>query len=568
MDSKERENQTSELSDTVATPPLQVGKYQVLEKVGESEFNEVYKGFDPDLEKHRAIKMPKKPRHDVDKDLEKIRHQAGFVHGAAIQIYDVIKLEDGRLAIVMEHAGGENLRQRLTNGPVDVDLALAWIEQLADALARAHDHDLLHYDIKPENILFDENDNIKLTDFGLARQIVEEDGVLSQIVGTPAYKGPEQRAGKEDKRSEIWSLGAVFYEMITGSTCPQQVPAGKSVKDVITVAYTPVHDKKSRTAISKPVMAVVSRMLEPDPDKRFQTMDDVVTAIRIARTPQSVLARKRGLVWSTVILIVVGAAFFMGNMYAQKNMLVDIPFLYRFGKVSDVTLPEGIAALPAAQKFDEGLKAFEQEQNPLAYKLFDAVEKEAPQKDLQEKAAYMKASMAIYRFEDKDLAAAEFKSFIDKYHDNSGGYLPYAHYFLGQVYFEKERYKSAAKYLQVLIEKYPDNSNVPAAKSLMAKMAEMARLQENSQWAKITGTLKGFNPNNLISLLLTGLGVITAVAGSMGMILLRYIAPPPDKSDSVTATFKVILKHKGLRKIVMVVMASQILSFCLNLISE
>ena len=551
-------------SEEKENSPSFIGKYRIVEKIGEGGFGEVFKVFDPDLQKHRAIKIPMEQNLDLEKALAEARRQAKISHSAVIQVHDVIEIEPGKWAIVMEYAGGGNLRERLRDKPATMEECLAWMEKLAGAMAVAHDHGLLHYDIKPENILFDDHGNIKISDFGLARQMKSEGAKLSRIMGTPEYMGPEQLDGKEDKRSEIWTLGAVFYEMLTGKVCFSGKSDQQVIKSIITAEYTPV--RTHNTVIPKTVSAVVKKMLQLDPKKRYQSMAEVKEAVRMLRHPPKVTA-KRTLIWVSTFLVFLMASFLVGNMYAQKNMIVDIPFFYRMGKVPDLTLPAEMARLGAEDLFDQGLKAFEENKNPLAYKIFDTIEKQTAIPDLKEKAGYMKASMAVYRFEDKDLAASEYKSFIKKYADSNSLYLPAAHYFLGQVYFEKKQYSRARKHLDLLMDKYPNSPNVSSAKAVLARIDAVEKEQQNSQLAKITGVFKAFNPNNLSSLMLTLVGIVTTVAGPLAWIMSQYVTPDGEHGGLRT-NFKALMKNPTLRNLVIIVAASQILSFVLNMVSE
>jgi len=205
--------------------PPKIGVYQVEERIAEGGFGVVYRGFDPRLKREVAIKVLH-PQHSsepsrVARFLREAQSAARLNYPGIVQIYDIVE-ENQRLALVMEYVQGKNLDRFMRDNPnlslvERIDIGI----QIAEALYLAHQADIVHRDVKPANILVDEQGNVKLTDFNLARLRDTSLTPLTgehNVLGTPAYMSPEQCLGKEaTPQSDIYSLGVVLYFLFTGS---------------------------------------------------------------------------------------------------------------------------------------------------------------------------------------------------------------------------------------------------------------------------------------------------------------------------------------------------------------
>ncbi len=265
------------------------GRYRLEAKLGSGGMSTVYLARDETLDRSVAVKVMHREMSEQEDQLQRFRQEARAVakltHPNVVAVIDAGE-DGGYPYIVFEYVKGETLKQRIGRvGALDTQEAIAYAIEVARGLSVAHSRKMVHRDIKPQNVLIDEEGRAKLTDFGISRQL-EQDGVTAtgRVLGTTDYVAPEQAMGKGvDPRSDIYSLGVVLYEMLVG-----QVPFHADSQ--VGVAMKHVNEElpdvqRRRPEASAAVALVVERATAKDPAERYQTVaemiDDLETALEV-----------------------------------------------------------------------------------------------------------------------------------------------------------------------------------------------------------------------------------------------------------------------------------------------
>jgi eukaryotic-like serine/threonine-protein kinase len=254
---------------------VQVGRYQILETLGTGANSRVVRGFDPMIDRPVAIKLlsPELARGEGrSRFLREARVVGKLSHPFIITLHDMgIEESTSTPYLVMEMVEGQSLEKMLTSGSVPFPTACAWASQVAVGLHVAHRHNIIHGDIKPANILITAESRTKLTDFGMARLASHETADTS-LLGTPAYWCPEQIMGRpQDARSDIFSLGVVLYEMVTGVSPFAAESLQKVCNHVL--SSTPLPASRSNPSIPTALDEVLAACLAKDPKQRFETAE-------------------------------------------------------------------------------------------------------------------------------------------------------------------------------------------------------------------------------------------------------------------------------------------------------
>ena len=255
----------------MATEPQKLGKYNIVGKIGKGAMGEVYKGHDPILNRFVAIKIIAETL-GTDSDLverfkREARNAAGLNHPNIITIYDFVE-EEGHLYMVMELLEGQDLKELIKSGaPVTMDQILSIMEQISDGLGFAHSRGIIHRDLKPANIHVSKNGQVKILDFGLVHEASSDMTKTGQVMGTPNYMSPEQVQGlRVDPRSDIFSLGAVFYELLTRK---KPFSADSIHATMFKVVQGDREPLAQYTHLPRPLVGMVDRALDKDPEGRF-----------------------------------------------------------------------------------------------------------------------------------------------------------------------------------------------------------------------------------------------------------------------------------------------------------
>jgi serine/threonine-protein kinase len=268
------------------SPNPQLGRYEILVRLGQGAMGTVYKAHDPLLDRLVAIKtvnlnLPKEDLEEYEgRFYQEAKAAGGLNHPNIVVIYDIGKAE--RVAFMaMEYLEGRELRSILTERTfLSLDEAVNIAAQVADGLAYAHSRGVVHRDIKPTNIMLNKDGLAKITDFGIARMRSSELKTMTgMILGSPRYMSPEQVAGKRaDQRSDIFSLGVVLYEMLTGQA-PFQADTVHGVMFQTMNAIAPA-PSAIKQGVPKILDFIVAKALAKVPEARYQNARDLADDLR------------------------------------------------------------------------------------------------------------------------------------------------------------------------------------------------------------------------------------------------------------------------------------------------
>jgi serine/threonine protein kinase/tetratricopeptide (TPR) repeat protein len=329
-----------------------VSHYEIIEKLGEGGMGVVYRARDTKLKRTVALKfLPPELTQDPEakaRFIQEAQAAAALNHPHICTIYEIDE-HDGQSFIAMEFIEGEGLQDKIRRGPLPIDDLLSLTIQIGEGLHEAHQKGIVHRDIKPGNIMLTSRDQVKILDFGLAR--LGTHSKLTRIdttLGTVAYMSPEQTSGKEiDRRTDIWSLGVVLYEMITGV----RPFTGEYEQAVV---YSILHDQPEpvtsrRSQVPMDLERIVGKTLAKNPAERYPHVEDLLVDLRAVRSatkipgiPQKATPRnKKKMIIITAIVVLIIFSFWSAiiprfiNALKQfttqqtsesRKMLVVLPF--------------------------------------------------------------------------------------------------------------------------------------------------------------------------------------------------------------------------------------------------
>jgi len=281
-----------------------VGRYRILERIGKGGMGEVYLAEDSSLDRKVALKfLTPELQKDVvalKRFIREAKSSAALDHPYICGVHEVSQTEEGQDFIVMEYVPGLTLKERLLQGEIPLKDALRISLEVAEALQAAHKKGIIHRDLKPSNIMLTEGGHAKVMDFGLAKRTEgkseqEVTDILTKegkALGTLPYMSPEQALGRPlDGRSDIFSLGVLLYELLTGVN-----PFHKETRAATSYAILADHPSSVsdyRAGVPVSLEQTVERMLAKDVEERFQDMEDLVKALRNARREHRLLLEGR-----------------------------------------------------------------------------------------------------------------------------------------------------------------------------------------------------------------------------------------------------------------------------------
>ena len=316
-----------------------IGRFEIVGPLGRGGTGDVFRARDLQLQREVAIKVLQtafSPDADRQRRFEReARAAASLNHPNIVAVHD-IGVHEGAAFIVTELLEGETLRQHMNGRPLPPRKAVDYAIQIANGLAAGHDRGLVHRDIKPDNLFITRDGRVKILDFGLAKMIgatssddatatIMLDGVqIGPIVGTAAYMSPEQARGlRIDHRSDIFSAGAVLYEMLAGFAPFRRSTAAETLSGI-------VHDDPATLpptrSIPPPLEHIVRHCLEKAPEQRFQNARDLIFALEslgsVEWTAESTRGRRRvssrSVLMALALLLIAGASYLAGRWTAAQ----------------------------------------------------------------------------------------------------------------------------------------------------------------------------------------------------------------------------------------------------------
>ncbi len=267
------------------------GRYEILEMLGEGGMGAVYKARDVELDRFVAVKVIRPELAAQKQVLKRFKQELilarAITHKNVIRIYDLGEAAGSKF-ITMEYIVGKDLKQMVQEkGKLSSDETVPILQQILRALNAAHSEGIVHRDMKPQNVMVDQQGVVTVMDFGIARSM-EASGVTraGALLGTPAYMSPEQAKGlPADARSDLFAVGVIAYEMLTGNPPFEAETAMATMLKRIQERATPLEELDP--SIPRNLSSLVSKLLERDPENRYQNAREVLEDLETRRTPRT-----------------------------------------------------------------------------------------------------------------------------------------------------------------------------------------------------------------------------------------------------------------------------------------
>ena len=262
-----------------------IGRYKVVRQLGRGGMGVVYLAEDPSLKRLVAVKLLSSYLHADSiankRFLEEARAASALDHPNIATIHEIGETDQGQLFITMTYYDGETLRSRIERGNIELEEALGLASQIAAGLSAAHRKGIVHRDIKPENVVLTTDGVAKIVDFGIAKVVGGTQTQTGVAVGTPAYMSPEQTFGLGvDHRTDLWSLGVVLYEMLSGS---RPAEGGGKQAVLLAILTDSLELDQKLAALPPGVKAIVQRCLQKSPELRYESAESLLGDLARAR---------------------------------------------------------------------------------------------------------------------------------------------------------------------------------------------------------------------------------------------------------------------------------------------
>jgi serine/threonine protein kinase len=274
---------TRSFDSSVTGPGSQIGPFRIEQELGHGAVGVVYLAHDTKLDREVAIKSLPAEVMENPKARSRFSREARVLaslnHPNIATIYEEFQETEDVAYLILEYVPGQTLAERIAKKPLKLEEALSIALQIAEAVAAAHEHDVIHRDLKPGNIKITPEGKVKVLDFGLAKAVgseaTDQQSTVTEpgrVIGTPAYMSPEQARGKPtDKRSDIWSFGCVLYEMLTG----RMAFGGETISDTLAnILQTEPNWEALPQDTPANIRSLLRHCLKKDPRRRLQHIGD------------------------------------------------------------------------------------------------------------------------------------------------------------------------------------------------------------------------------------------------------------------------------------------------------
>ncbi len=275
---------------------LFAGRYEIIEELGRGGMGSVYRVYDKKIKEEVALKLIKPEivadRKTVERFTNEIRLARKIAHRNVCKIYELME-EGGTHFITMEYVPGEDMRRWLNrSGMLRAEMAVGLAKQICEGLSEAHRLGIIHRDLKPSNVMIDKEGNARIMDFGIARTLISKSITgEGMIIGTPDYMSPEQVDGRQaDPGMDIYSLGVILYEMVTG-----KLPFEGDTALVVAMKHKteiPKPPREINPQLSKDLNSLILKCLEKDKEARYQSAEDLLAELTAIETGMPIIQRK------------------------------------------------------------------------------------------------------------------------------------------------------------------------------------------------------------------------------------------------------------------------------------
>ncbi len=329
MANKESQDNDRTESFVSLTKGTKVGHYTIIQKIGAGGMGEVYLAEDTELKRQVALKfLPANMCTDEDcrnRFKREAQAAAKLNHPNIVHIYEVSEFK-GRPFFAMEHVEGESLHNKIKDKKITINEAIDLTKQICDGLQEAHEAGIVHRDIKPANIIIDNKNRPRLLDFGLATILdAEKLTKTGSTLGTVGYMSPEQVNGQTvDARSDLFSVGIILYEMITGQR-PFHAEYEAATLNAI-LHETPEPVSRFKSGVSGELQQIISKALEKNPETRYQHADGMLADLKRLQTDTVQSKKSRLGLWvALVAVIVIAGGYFGYTQFFAKEAKPDGP---------------------------------------------------------------------------------------------------------------------------------------------------------------------------------------------------------------------------------------------------